>query len=820
MARLFNPGVFVLKPSMNTYNGLLQMLSNVGSFDGREQGLLNTYFSNWQQGGLSHRLPCIYNCICRISEDTGFEFYTSRSAWIQFGGTVHVAHFAGRIKPWHKISAAKTCSQAAFRTLLNTDVNRRSVSRVAGMLAYWWSLFLILVRPHFSSDMYLGHVSLESLRKYENIQGLSNSYGSYQPVDTEKFSSNNHNNNDNNNTSYTPYYPSFHEQQRNQEIWWNQTVSHCPPASEFVQLPYHPEFHDTTWNYLHRKQRIDEDNRFVEHHQTCSEASVVPLQPQLNLSLSGKVYYREKDSSKNPNQEHYHLHHPHEEQQQGNNDTSHNHYHQHNHQEASHNQNCTEHYQLDHCDEHHDVHLDKPNDTHHENEDFRLNDKDTVVYNDCQCEKETQNFELKSSDKETLSPTPSSSVVTPMNLSTFEPMKTPKLKSFYSLTCSKCYQEMIMEQEISIHHSMTRKLNLDKELQVKPISRKYKRYTYEIPLKSKSKILRTYKKSTRKSSLNNNQKRMSKEVNYNTTSYETTLPIKVYNSREKKLFKSNILTTIYNSENALNHYFNITSSNHYEYTQGISHRNIILSSQFRGLDLALFNIQGYNQTINWDQKNIFYLNRMKFQSENQSYCTSLKALPISKRSYSVEDINEWKFSLRNSQINNNNNLSELKIKRLSLPSNYLNKNICSMVSSLKLDYLNSYQLKCRQKVKKRSSYKSSRTSRNISIDQCELLNPDNKINLFNESISHSRLPYKRNMPGIPGQLANINYGKNLCARHSEIEAASIERMYAWERGEIDYTGTDRFMNILNKLCTTLRFVGGEKNLPIGIDIIK
>ncbi|CAH8491543.1 unnamed protein product [Schistosoma mattheei] len=149
----FNSGVFILEPSMDTYNGLLRMLFDSGSFDGREQGLLNTYFSNWLEGDISHRLPCIYNCICRISDDTSFEFYTSRSAWVQFGGSVRVVHFAGPIKPWHKTSAAKTCSQAAFRTFFNTDKNRRSVCRVAGMLAYWWSLFLILVRPQLYPDM-------------------------------------------------------------------------------------------------------------------------------------------------------------------------------------------------------------------------------------------------------------------------------------------------------------------------------------------------------------------------------------------------------------------------------------------------------------------------------------------------------------------------------------------------------------------------------------------------------------------------------------------------------------------------------------------
>lgn len=74
--------------------------------------------------------------------------------------------------------------------------------------------------------------------------------------------------------------------------------------------------------------------------------------------------------------------------------------------------------------------------------------------------------------------------------------------------------------------------------------------------------------------------------------------------------------------------------------------------------------------------------------------------------------------------------------------------------------------------------------------------------------------------GIAGDLANIDYGKQLCSYHAQLEAISNERMYAWERGEIDYTGKDRFINILNKLCTTLRDIGGETNLPIGTDIMK
>merc|ERR1712080_549653 len=43
----FNSGVFVFKPCLDTYNGLVNHAVTCGSFDGGDQGLLNTYFSDW-----------------------------------------------------------------------------------------------------------------------------------------------------------------------------------------------------------------------------------------------------------------------------------------------------------------------------------------------------------------------------------------------------------------------------------------------------------------------------------------------------------------------------------------------------------------------------------------------------------------------------------------------------------------------------------------------------------------------------------------------------------------------------------------------------
>ena len=43
----FNSGVFVFTPSLETFKKLIQHAITQGSFDGGDQGLLNTFFSDW-----------------------------------------------------------------------------------------------------------------------------------------------------------------------------------------------------------------------------------------------------------------------------------------------------------------------------------------------------------------------------------------------------------------------------------------------------------------------------------------------------------------------------------------------------------------------------------------------------------------------------------------------------------------------------------------------------------------------------------------------------------------------------------------------------
>lgn len=57
----FNSGVFVFSPSTQTFENLVNLAAKEGSFDGGDQGLLNSYFSDWATKDISRHLSFIYN---------------------------------------------------------------------------------------------------------------------------------------------------------------------------------------------------------------------------------------------------------------------------------------------------------------------------------------------------------------------------------------------------------------------------------------------------------------------------------------------------------------------------------------------------------------------------------------------------------------------------------------------------------------------------------------------------------------------------------------------------------------------------------------
>ena len=57
----FNSGVFVFSPNKETFNRIMQHAATHGSFDGGDQGLLNTFFSSWSTQDITKHLPFLYN---------------------------------------------------------------------------------------------------------------------------------------------------------------------------------------------------------------------------------------------------------------------------------------------------------------------------------------------------------------------------------------------------------------------------------------------------------------------------------------------------------------------------------------------------------------------------------------------------------------------------------------------------------------------------------------------------------------------------------------------------------------------------------------
>jgi glycogenin glucosyltransferase len=83
----FNSGVMVLKPSLGDFYSLLALAQRGISFDGADQGLLNTHFRNWQ------RISFTYNV-------TPSGNYQHLPAFRHFGSSMSMVHFIGTEKPW------------------------------------------------------------------------------------------------------------------------------------------------------------------------------------------------------------------------------------------------------------------------------------------------------------------------------------------------------------------------------------------------------------------------------------------------------------------------------------------------------------------------------------------------------------------------------------------------------------------------------------------------------------------------------------------------------------------------------------------------
>ncbi|KAF9904224.1 hypothetical protein EC991_002927 [Linnemannia zychae] len=120
----FNSGVFVCKPSYKDYTGLIQMASQEGTFDGGDQGLLNSYFSGWSRGEASNRLPFTYNTTPTAS-------YSYAPAYQQYRDRLAVVHFIGNFKPWQWLRFADG------KVFPRNTSSKDSID----LVQQWWNVF-------------------------------------------------------------------------------------------------------------------------------------------------------------------------------------------------------------------------------------------------------------------------------------------------------------------------------------------------------------------------------------------------------------------------------------------------------------------------------------------------------------------------------------------------------------------------------------------------------------------------------------------------------------------------------------------------------
>ncbi|XP_048517749.1 glycogenin-2 isoform X3 [Dendroctonus ponderosae] len=132
----FNSGVFVYRPSLETYDKLIQFALEKGSFDGGDQGLLNLFFSDWAHKDISKHLPFIYN-LCSTA------CYSYLPAFKQFGANAKIIHFIGAQKPWLQY----------FNTETKKVQPSGESSHLQEVLQLWWNIFCSLIHPHLSPAM-------------------------------------------------------------------------------------------------------------------------------------------------------------------------------------------------------------------------------------------------------------------------------------------------------------------------------------------------------------------------------------------------------------------------------------------------------------------------------------------------------------------------------------------------------------------------------------------------------------------------------------------------------------------------------------------
>ncbi|KAI8883798.1 glycosyltransferase family 8 protein [Backusella circina FSU 941] len=306
----FNSGVFVTEPSESDYEGLNKLANGKGSFDGGDQGLLNTYFSSWSNSP-SKRLPFTFNT-------TPTAQYGYAPAHNEFSQNISIFHFIGKDKPW------------TYQRFTDGKVLPRGNTwdSVSDMVSKWWDTW----------DSHYGRVA-----PYHLLEGIDSSFDTgfqTRPI--------------------VPFDETTENAWHNQDYDPNDERRHVqsmPPVSHisirqasWVQeesFPYDPYYHEHQ-HELNNHQSFGNDN---DHHANDNN--------QGENNQQEDRYKKEYHHEEHQPEEHHEEHHHHEEQHhQEQHYEEHNHQEDHHHEDQQENHHYHDHQEDDHHQEHH--HEEKP----------------------------------------------------------------------------------------------------------------------------------------------------------------------------------------------------------------------------------------------------------------------------------------------------------------------------------------------------------------------------------------------------------------------------------------------------------------------------
>ncbi|XP_033247362.1 glycogenin-1 [Drosophila miranda] len=132
----FNSGVFVFRPSLDTFGKITEFAIKNGSFDGGDQGLLNQFFADWATADIKKHLPFVYNV-------TAYASYCYLPAFKQFRDKIKILHFAGKLKPW----------LIQFNSETKTAAVSSDYAHAQDLIQLWWNIFCDTVIQSLSSEM-------------------------------------------------------------------------------------------------------------------------------------------------------------------------------------------------------------------------------------------------------------------------------------------------------------------------------------------------------------------------------------------------------------------------------------------------------------------------------------------------------------------------------------------------------------------------------------------------------------------------------------------------------------------------------------------